>query len=506
MIKIKKILMLLLMLLTFNTNYKLVYAEGGGGGGGGGGSAGNWNGVVNASGNPGCGAGVLSYCSYSWNWNKETNVEIEMLDLEGNRNQTSLFAHITHNEFLAGTYVMLKVYQTQEFKYHSSYEAKQLTPWFVCKHYEEVEREVCVRETATGICLETGTTKIRVLRKVYEAPRTCGGDECAGFAGWEDTTGNGWADECGGYIEKVDKTLEPMYEAHYKDSNDINGPDPPPIKGHECSKSSPIIEPNSNGMAGNTTTINNECYVSYDKEAEICINVKNGNVTYYDGQKNVQCGEDEMKVTPNSDGYWKYFIPLNANSADDFSFELKSSNAIEEDYICNDIKSKYSYWDNIIDEVPGGCVFNTKITIPIVQRFYNELEDGKTFKGFNFYYKPIDINEPFPNGLTDTSIWNECNGTNPNISQSYDKMIYYANTSQNEQEIRKYNDKKNDIYTPYASWEKLNKDGTSQFVRNSGIMDEGKVSLPDKNSFYNLGCGPKNTNVNNVFTQTECDR
>ena len=167
--KIKKILMLLLMLLTFNTNYRFVYAEGGGGGGGGGGSAGNWNGVVNASGNPGCGASTLSYCSYSWNWNKETNVEIEMLDLEGNRNQTSLFAHITQNEFLAGTYVMLKVYQTQEFNYSSSYEAKQLTPWFTCKHYEDVTKTGCTKETATGICLETGPVTIRVLKSVYES-------------------------------------------------------------------------------------------------------------------------------------------------------------------------------------------------------------------------------------------------------------------------------------------------------------------------------------------------
>ena len=191
--------------------------------------------------------------------------------------------------------------------------------------------------------------------------------------------------------------------------------------------------------------------------------------------------------------------------------------------MCQAYKDYYpDSWDKIIKDDMGqeGCTFEIDVTIPVIQRFYNELrEDTETvfegFKGFNFYYKPIDINEPFPNGLNNTSIWYEWNKdkNNPNISKSYEQLTYYANTSQNENEIRKYNNQKeydNDKKDyPYASWEGknendteggMNKDGTSNFIDNKDIVTRRTED------FYNLGCGPKNTNVNNIFTQPECDR
>ena len=73
--------------------------------------------------------------------------------------------------------------------------------------------------------------------------------------------------------------------------------------------------------------------------------------------------------------------------------------------------------------------------------------------------------------------------------------------------IKEYDNGKKDY--PYASWEGknendteggMNKDGTSNFIDNKDIVTRRTED------FYRLGCGPKNTNVNNVFTQTECDR
>ena len=123
--------------------------------------------------------------------------------------------------------------------------------------------------------------------------------------------------------------------------------------------------------------------------------------------------------------------------------------------------------------------------------------------------KPIDINEPFPNGLNNISLWYDWDKSKkkePDISKSYNEITYYANTSGNEEKIRKYNNQ-NDKDSrkkdhPYASWEEMNINGTSQFIKNQGIV----ASNAKPNSFYNLGCGPKNTNVKDVFAQPECDR
>ena len=105
-------------------------------------------------------------------------------------------------------------------------------------------------------------------------------------------------------------------------------------------------------------------------------------------------------------------------------------------------------------EKEGGCYFSSTFNIPISQKFYNEENNGTTIKGFNFYYKPIDINNPFPNGVASDSYWynsydastnkitldNPQKGTtiNINLDDSF-KQITYAATNIKLNEIREYN-------------------------------------------------------------------
>ena len=49
------------------------------------------------------------------------------------------------------------------------------------------------------------------------------------------------------------------------------------------------------------------------------------------------------------------------------------------------------------------CYLTSTIKIPITQQFYKEKETTKnnkttiTFTGFKFYYRSVNINDPFPN-------------------------------------------------------------------------------------------------------------
>lgn len=494
--KLKKTLLLLLTLSAITLNYNKVYAEGGVGTGGGGGGD---DSPFNTSGTPSYGSQCDAVrCSYSYAWEKGTDIEIEMKDVKGNHVRTSLFSESINTEFLAGTYVMLRVYQTQYFNSSASYYVKAMRQVWDCHIYLEYEYRCCALEGPSG-CDEWTTCIGTEYSGTYSNDCNClnappGGYVVPEWKGWRDVTAE-YIDSCAAGAIAPSFDLEPIVVAEYNDSNDINTNNTVKVEGHECPEAVKGKEPDkgaADGSHSGANTLSGECAVSYDREADICINAKNGVVRYLDGQTNGQCNSDEYKLTKDSDGYWKYFIPLNANSANDFKFELKSSGSTEIAEICADIQSKYSYWDNIINmNSDGTCTYETTVTIPIKQRFYNELENGLNFKGFNFYYKPIDINNPFPNGINSTSIWNDSSQT-ADISKSYDKVTYSANTSGNETEIRNYT--KNN---PYTSWENMNINGTSNFIKNEGIV----TSSGSLNDFYALGCGPKNAS-----SQAECGR
>ena len=262
-------------------------------------------------------------------------------------------------------------------------------------------------------------------------------------------------------------------------------------------------------------------------EENVCINVKNSNVTY--GR---ECNENEMKVEngvvyydetkSQSVKFWHYFLPLNAKTGDDIWIEVENSQ--ERNLNINECESLMKYFSDInqsyrdyispidtieifkgdykqygrhsedylkLEEV-NGCKISAKIILPISQEFYNETttnEGNKKFKGFNFYYKPININDPFPNGLTNTSLWKDWYNkwkneqkVSPNISDSFNEVTYIA-TNIDTAKVRNYT--KNN---PYTSWKNISLGGRSSFIENENI-----VMRNEDVSFYKLGCGPYNS-------------
>lgn len=523
----KKTLMLLIVLLSLINNIDYVDARSASTGSSG---SDETTGTCPPSG-PGslnCNAskGWTATCSKSWRSEDTQEVVTKIWDMNGNYlgediDNSSIEEIFSKNNLqgaLAGTYIGLYIYEEKYTYRRIDVNSVGIQEFHDCTYERKYTTTCCSGTSSNGQsnCYSCEKTEYKKLTKQEgTAANACPQGEywTTGPAYYECVaTCTSALEQCRAKNEPTLPDLNPSYKGIFQDSNDVNAGMMEPLEpeitydtGEESSLGSWFWEKSRTKR------------FSF-KLGSACINVKTGEVRYVSENGNCKLSDDEYTVNESTE-YWKYFIPLNANSANDISINLESisgsgivSAGLCQSYISNYPKEYMNFLKPIngsltgnqstdMEKVSSGCYMDTKITLPIIQRFYNELEDGKTFKGFNFYYKPIDINNPFPNGLNNTSIWNEWNGTNPNISQSYDKMIYYANTSGNEQEIRKYNDKNNDKYTPYASWDKLNKDGTSEFVRNSGIMDESKLSLPNKNSFYALGCGPKNSS-----SQSECGR
>ena len=261
-------------------------------------------------------------------------------------------------------------------------------------------------------------------------------------------------------------------------------------------------------------------YVQKDYEynqKQVCINAKTADVTY--GR---ECTSEELKVNNEqvydkylnrTITYWHYFIPLNTKSNSNYSLEIieNENSFLSVEECLNAMETKKNYQDYIVPandnytfigdykkyankdlsadyktlKTSNGCNLSMKINFPISQEFYNETAEYK-FKGFNFYYKPIDIHNPFPNGIDNTSVWYNWskNGKKkPDLTKSYDEITYIAQIS-NVKSIRDYT--KNN---PYTSWDNMYINGTSSFVEKQGVIKR----LVDRNSFYNLGCGPSNS-------------
>ena len=280
-------------------------------------------------------------------------------------------------------------------------------------------------------------------------------------------------------------------------------------------------------------------YATYEiGPSKVCIDTITGNVYY-----NTNC-DNKKKEIPNETLYedsikdylnfWHYFIPLDIKTQTSFSIKLTDKNGeILTKEQCEYVMQNYSNYKDIIQpvikntgEVYGtyigdyrygnidknllktsklSCSFATAINFGknIVQRFYGEEKKSRytSLKGYNVYFRQIDIKNPFPNNIASTSIWNgiynisnnKVNTGNGQIKLSdFDDITYRTEVSnQNADKIRTFNNS-----TPYTKWTKdfgkqngMNSDGTSNFVRNNGTIF---TKISSKNSFYNLGCGPAN--------------
>lgn len=525
----KTILLLLLIPSIFTIELEKVngleesYSSGGHSSGGTEGSDGGGNSGGNGGGNsgpPAYGSKCDSVsCNVAHSFYIKQGVYVDIKKPDGTILKDAVFSPNFSDEFLAGTSVMLRVYEMQEFTTTASYSVSAKRQVWTCTVY----KTVCDQVNKKGQCISTR----KDIDAIYDSECSCPSGEPS-FKGWKDVTSE-YVASCSAQAVPEVISLTPTYIASYEDSNDIDAQPSndkyytaETIEGHECGN--PVNGSsggyNSGGYSG-ANTLSGKCSVSYDRIGNVCINVKKGVVRYISEAE--ECEEpDEYMVTPDKDGFWKYFIPLNANSDEDFVFTLNPTTGQKKHSgICQKYIDKYDNYAYIITDsngnsfigqnitkarakqkVANGCYFQTTAVIPVIQKFYNELENGKNFKGFNFYYKPIDTENPFPNGLTNTSIWydwNESDVKNPDLSDSYKGTpTYVAYTSGNENSIRQYNK-----LEEYTSWDNMYVSGVSKFIENENIIQRNV----DRDSFYALGCGPKNStnDVNNVFYQQECD-
>ena len=252
------------------------------------------------------------------------------------------------------------------------------------------------------------------------------------------------------------------------------------------------------------------------KPSNICINVKTGIVSY---NRDCQTEEEARIDNYNYSGtnFWQYFSPLNIKSGKDFSLIVQNnaerklsanechsvmdnykntyqnyivtlkSEVLKGDYCkngnCNKLNTgNGSDWE----KVSSGCYFTTIVNIPVVQKYYYEeiKKDTTKFNGYNFYYRSIDINNPFPTTPTVNSVWYEWyNSSNktPDLKKSFDTKTYsIAVNNKLADTIRAYN-----INNPYPDFSKISIRGKSKFLENIGV--ESLVHQKE----YKLGEGTK---------------
>lgn len=266
-----------------------------------------------------------------------------------------------------------------------------------------------------------------------------------------------------------------------------------------------------------------------------CINVKTGKVRYLN--KDDKCGTNEYYIANDNESeatrHWHVFTPLNTKTPEGYAILLTpNKNTVQDKGICANIVEKYSKnneYMNYIKPASGafvgntktdsalakraGCYFEMTLKVPTTQKFYgeeiNSAGNDSTLIGFAFYYRPIDITNPFPNGIANDSYWQEWNEKkqkDPDLSKSFDQITYQTNGIDLSY-IREYNDKNN-----YTSWLDMNINGTSTFVNSSKILN--RSSTIKQENLYNLGCGPTNmceyyldsngTKKKNPIYQSEC--
>ena len=291
-----------------------------------------------------------------------------------------------------------------------------------------------------------------------------------------------------------------------------------------------------------------------------CINVKTGDVSYDNSickgsNKNIKKIEDGVtkdqflnaKIDPDEDvNYWHYFIPLDTHTSysedNDVGFFMrvstKNSNPIITDncmivlqnYPVDTTDDKMPNYMNFISPIPKDgsnlefvgdyygeessgtsrdmklfseqgyqCKFSIKVKFNVEQKFYGEYideNDKNKIKGYGFYYRPINPNEPFPNSIASDSIWLGLYEDNTitvkdkegktistmDLTNSFDKVTYTTkNISFNE--LKKTINNGN----AYTNWKNMNLDGTSPISKKLRTGNDNLYQI------YKLGCGPYNT-------------
>ena len=411
-----------------------------------------------------CGEGIHAYCSVERGSIPWHNVSAHMYDIYGN--EIDIFNY--EQPFLAGTYVGLNIYEEIGYNSWATYEVEAYKITYMCSKI--VVSDICTKPKYCGTPTSGGVYKCGCNEYwTYEDTYTTYEKACnEGYTIKGATVESATA--CSAAISNCSSKAQPdtftisgsSYNITYNDSNDIDTDKETDYiyntMQQTANKNCTDNDYEDDKKGKNTLT--NSCEYTYNR-GKVCINIKNGKVRYIDEEET--CKETlpssecdgmnncniEYELLPEYDSngnfkYWKYFIPLNATSQQDFSLTMSEKTAEKKNKdFCYYIVDKYDDFNKRIKTVNegtyalknlkitsdmselkkenikkqaknrinsyGGCYLETTITIPVVQKFYNELDNGINFKGFNFYYKPIDITDPFPNGLTNTSLWYDWN-------------------------------------------------------------------------------------------------
>lgn len=218
------------------------------------------------------------------------------------------------------------------------------------------------------------------------------------------------------------------------------------------------------------------------KPDSICINLKTGKVSYNKGCQS----EEEVRIQPFYYGgkeYWQYFSPLNMKSGSNLNLVILGGRPLTDDE-CQSFKD--SYGSNAGNYIDSSCRLSMTLSYNVVQKYYYEETKNNQikFNGYNLYYRPININNPFPTIPTENSLWYKWYNSkdkSPNLKDSFNEVTYSVDVPNKLADtIRAYN-----VNNPYPSFDKLSLSGTSDFLRSIG------VEALTKDKKYGLGGGTR---------------
>ena len=498
----KYMLLIIIVILLFPTKVLGDEFGGGDGSGGSGGGGGLSGGDGDGYGGDNCSSSWWCYQEYTLD--EEFRVDWDLYDMYNNpiAKNTAIYA---------GTNVGFRLYEHRYAKWHVS--GRTLHSWTCYYSYSE----------CTGYC--TTSTGVDVCCDVRTIDYTVGGAEEI------------YTEECKqmtipiayeAAVKSVSKSID--YEMVINDPNDARCANPEKygssMDGVDCHthKVTETIKGEVSPKYENPVTRN-----YYYQRYGACINAKTGNIRYLDApvkkdkngnytdpcNKGDSINSDVEYYVDNDDLgderiHWHVFVPLNTKEIDGYSIFLVGKNELEGRF-CASVVERHSenseYMDYIQPKktkftgiistdkklVANGCIPKTKINIKVKQNFYNEVKESDTESeliGFKFYYRPIDINNPFPNGIADDSYWKlweddkKVGKEEPELEKSFNTITYMA-TDIDLNGIREYNN-----YNEYPDWTNLNIDGSSNFIKDYNFI--ARNSIINNNSFYSLGCGSFN--------------
>lgn len=242
----------------------------------------------------------------------------------------------------------------------------------------------------------------------------------------------------------------------------------------------------------------------------VCMNLQTGKVTY----KN-SCDKDSVKIDDyikSGVNYFHYFIPINTTS-DASSVMISITSGKGYTYPASTCISTMEYDSSYMEFmvplngnfngvlandkllVKSGCKAAINVKIPIMQDFFREeVKNGKrVLSDHNFYYRKININNPFPHGINNTnSLWKDWYDINysgnsynqkstskasPNIKNSFSKLSYTSSSRQVEN-VR-------EVTTPYTDWSDMSLSGY-----NNNISSELLATRVNPGNILKLGMGP----------------